>query len=804
MSLRGALSRLSSTVARALVRGGSSHRMTNDPPRPDDDEKRLDPVEVALRDSDQRLRAFVANVPVVMFATDADGVLTLLEGKGLDAAGVELPPIGVSVFERYPGQGRITGNIRRALSGEAFVDNVPIRELCFETHYTPVRNDKGSVTGVVAVAIDVTKRVRAEEALSASRALFEQVVDQAPVGIVTTDAEGRIVSANPATLAIFGRGDDASFVGINPFEETNFTQSELAGIFSGALQGEPGSRTARYTTNHGKTADVHILTTPLRNPDGSVRGVLAVIEDIGDRLRAVEALHTESAFRERVMESATDAIVAFDLGGRFTLVNRRACEISGFSESELVGRDVTEIIAPDRGDIARLIESVGERGETISNYQTELVRSDGTRRTISVNLAPLTAGGAIVGIAGTASDITEQKKLEQQYLQAQKMEGIGRLAGGVAHDFGNLMTAIIVTAELDLTAWPSDEVARADMQEIHDTATRAANLSQQLLAFSRRQFVEPKVIELNELVLRTEKMLRRLVGANIEMSLLTTPDAGAVMVDPGQFEQVLVNLVVNAHDAMPEGGSLLIETSCTTVTAMRAGEDGEVRPGEYAVIAVTDTGAGMSDDVRQHLFEPFYTTKEVGKGTGLGLATCYGIVTQAGGHIWVYSEAGRGTTFKIYLPHISAALDEPEPPEVAAALPHGDETVLLVEDEPSVRRLAARVLRELGYTVLEAEQGEHGLNLFGEHASTVDLIVTDIVMPRMGGYDMMARIQSGHGPRKVLYMSGYTENAVLRSNLIEHSINFLQKPFSPRTLAIKVREVLDEPLTAQPVPETNS
>ncbi len=781
---------------------GPSHFIA--PDRPSTAEQpRLEPAEAAHRDSDQQLRAFVQTVPLVMFATDAHGVLTLLEGKGLASADVDLPEIGESVFDRFEESGRISSNIRRALSGEAFVDVVPVLDLRFETHYTPVRNDEGSVTGVVAVGIDVTKRLQAEEALRAGRALFEQVVEQAPVGIATTGAEGHIVTANPAMMEIFGRGS-SEFIGINPLDASTFSESELGEMFRNTLHGHAENRTVRYTTSYGATVDVRVMTTPLRDNEGAASGVLAVVEDIGDRLRATEALHAASAFRERVMESATDAIVALDVDGRFTMVNRRACEISGLTESELVGRNVTELIDRDPSDVVTLIRSVAERGETISNFQTDLVHRDGTKRTISINLAPLTAAGEIAGIVGTAKDITEQRKLEEQYLQAQKMEGIGRLAGGVAHDFSNLMTAIIVTAELDLMAWPSKDVAQADMQEIHDTATRAANLSQQLLAFSRRQFVEPRVIELNELVLRTDKMLRRLVGTNIEMSLLTTPDAGFVRVDPGQFEQVLVNLVVNAHDAMPNGGTLLIETLRATVTDVRAGDEGAIRPGEYAVIAVTDTGAGMSDEVRQHLFEPFYTTKEVGKGTGLGLATCYGIVTQAGGHVWVYSEVGRGTTFKIYLPRIGAAPDEREQPSVDAPLPRGDETVLLVEDEPSVRRLATRVLQELGYTVLQAEDGEQGASLLEAHAETIDLIVTDLVMPRLGGYDMMARIQAAHGLRNVLYMSGYTENAVVRSSVIEHSIDFLQKPFSPRMLAVKVREVLDGRRTLQPLPDTNS
>ncbi len=384
----------------------------------------------------------------------------------------------------------------------------------------------------------------------------------------------------------------------------------------------------------------------------------------------------------------------------------------------------------------------------------------------------------------------EHKRLEAQLLQAQKMETVGRLAGGVAHDFNNLLTVILGYTEIATETITANEEATECLEAVTQAANRAANLTRQLLAFARQQVIEPKVINLNDLILDLEKMLRRLIGEDIELMTLPFPELGLVKADPGQIEQVLVNLAVNARDAMPEGGKLTIETANVRLDEEYARQHMEVIPGEYILLAVSDTGCGMEENVQAHIFEPFFTTKELGKGTGLGLATCYGIVKQSGGSIWVYSELEHGTTFKIHLPRVAKEADA-SPREIVGVLPHGTETILLVEDELLVRSIAVQALHTQKYNVLEAENGIEALRVAGEYGGEIHLLVTDVVMPQMGGRVLAEQIRTSHPTIKVLFTSGYTDNAILYHDVLDPGIAFLQKPFTPGALARKVREILD-------------
>ena len=387
----------------------------------------------------------------------------------------------------------------------------------------------------------------------------------------------------------------------------------------------------------------------------------------------------------------------------------------------------------------------------------------------------------------------ERRQLEGQLLQSQKMEAMGRLAGGVAHDFNNLLTPILVYAQLTARALPPEERGlREDLGEIERAAKRAADLIRQLLAFSRRQMVEPKVLNLNILVLELDKLLRRTVGEDVELLTLLGPNLGSVKIDPGQMEQVLVNLVVNARDAMPAGGKITIETSNVALDEEYARVHPDVSAGEYVRVAVSDTGSGMTEEVKARIFEPFYTTKEVGKGTGLGLSTCYGIVVQSGGHITVDSEPGGGTTVNIYLPQIEEPVARPDGQGDRAALPRGSERVLLVEDEPSVRRTASRILTDQGYSVLEASNGDEALSLSKRHADgEIDLLLTDVVMPLMGGMELAERFKEPHASAKVIYTSGYVDETAIGREAPDRDGDFVQKPFTAEALARKVREVLD-------------
>jgi nitrogen-specific signal transduction histidine kinase len=390
-------------------------------------------------------------------------------------------------------------------------------------------------------------------------------------------------------------------------------------------------------------------------------------------------------------------------------------------------------------------------------------------------------------------DITERKLLEAQLRQAQKMEAVGRLAGGIAHDFNNLLTAITGYADLALSDLREGDPMRQDMEEILRAAHRAAELTRQLLAFSRQQVLAPRVLDLNEVVQSVDKMLRRLVGEDVELLSVLAPGLGHVKADPGQLEQVIVNLAVNARDAMPTGGKLTIETADAELAETRVRDLATVPAGRYVMLAITDSGTGMDEETKARIFEPFFTTKEQGKGTGLGLATVYGIVKQSGGFIWLYSEPGHGTTFKIYLPRVEGAADALAPPVGTAEVPRGTETVLIVEDEEAVRALAKTALTRKGYRVLEAANGGEALLRCESEQAPIHLLVTDVVMPGLGGADLAQRLAPLRPDMKVLFISGYADRAAARHGTIQPGAAYLEKPFSLEALARKVREVLDRP-----------
>jgi signal transduction histidine kinase/CheY-like chemotaxis protein len=389
-------------------------------------------------------------------------------------------------------------------------------------------------------------------------------------------------------------------------------------------------------------------------------------------------------------------------------------------------------------------------------------------------------------------DITRELELEERSRQTQKIDSIGRLAGGVAHDFNNILTTILGNSELALMQLPPDAPLRSNLESIQEGAERGANLTRQLLAFARRQVIEPRLVKLNDLILNLNKMLQRLIGEDIKLVTEAAPDLPPIKADPGQIEQVLLNLAVNARDAMPEGGTLTIRTAEVTLDEDYATRH-LIMPGDYVMVSVTDTGAGMTDEVKRHIFEPFFTTKEQGKGTGLGLATCFGIVQQSNGHIHCDSQTGKGAEFRIYLPPVHGKEEAVVDLEAPAVLPRGTETVLLAEDEPSLRRLMARVLRMQGYSILEAADGNEALSLAQANGPKIKLLVTDVIMPGLSG-KMLAEwlTEVNHGV-KVLFISGYINNAAVRGAMSKPGTFFLQKPFNPHDLAKKVREALDAP-----------
>jgi PAS domain S-box-containing protein len=516
-------------------------------------------------------------------------------------------------------------------------------------------------------------------------------------------------------------------------------------------------------------------------------------QEIEERKLAEERLRESEARTRAILTTAADGIITIDERGIIQLFNPAAESIFGYAAEEAIGRSVSMLMpSPDRENhdshIARYLRT-GEKRIIGIGREVMGRRKDGTDFPMELAVSEVRLGERRL-FTGIARDLTERHRMEQQLLQAQKMESIGRLAGGVAHDFNNLLTAILGYAELAEDALSPGSSEHGYVQNIQKAALRAADLTRQLLAFARRQIIEPRIVYLNDLMFDVDRMLRRLIGEDIELTTLPAPDLWPVKADPSQIGQVIVNLAVNARDAMPLGGKLTIETANVALDEEYARQHVEAKPGEYVMLAVSDTGVGMTEEVKARIFEPFYTTKEHGKGTGLGLATCYGIVKQSGGHIAFYSEPDRGTTFKIYLPRAgeqAALLPREEP----VPLPSGSETVLLVEDEALVRDIAAQTLRARGYTVLEAGNGDEALRVVQSHRGMIDLVITDVVMPQMGGTELAERLEEMLPGIKVLFTSGYTDNAIVSQGVLEPNTAFLHKPFTPGAIARKVREVLD-------------
>jgi two-component system cell cycle sensor histidine kinase/response regulator CckA len=533
----------------------------------------------------------------------------------------------------------------------------------------------------------------------------------------------------------------------------------------------------------------YVLKTNLVRLPSAVRSALALAQSRADQAATEAELRgSERRFRALV-EQSWDAVALFGADGTILYGSPATTRLLGYELSEFVGRNAMELIHPD--DQPAIIERLTEAASTPRahvNVGARVKHKNGTWRYVEGVFTNLLDDPTIGAIVNNYRDVTERRLLEEQVQQSQKMEAVGRLAGGVAHDFNNILTAIGGYSDLLLADMAPDDTRRQDVEEIHRAAQRAAALTHQLLAFSRRQVMQPKVVDLNALVADIEKMLRRLIGEDILFATVLHPRAGNVRADPGQLEQVIVNLAVNARDAMPHGGRLTIETRSVELDASYRAEHPTVAPGPYVMLAVSDSGVGMSEETRARIFEPFFTTKVRGRGTGLGLATVYGIIQQSGGHIWVYSEQGRGTTMRVYLPRVDAPADKLErsseaPPQDL----RGTETILLVEDEAAVRAVTRQLLERNGYTVVEAPDGQAALGL---EMKKLDLLLTDVVMPGMSGRELADQLVARRPGIRVLYMSGYTDDAVVRHGMLEPGLSYLEKPFRPDMLLRKVREAL--------------
>jgi two-component system, cell cycle sensor histidine kinase and response regulator CckA len=654
-------------------------------------------------------------------------------------------------------------------------------------------------------------RRQAEAELRASEVQYRRLIDTAYEGIWIADARAHITYANQRLAEMLGYTVE-EMIGRSAFEVLDeSTREEMKVKWQRRLQGIKEQYDLRLRRKDGSDIWVILSATPIRDEQGEVTGALAMLTDITERKRAEEEKAQLTAQIESQRQRLDNIVanvpgVVWEAWGEPDAATQRIDFVSDYVE-EMLGYTVEEwlstpnfwlsIVHPeDRERTARDAATDFVRGGK-ATMEFRWVAKDGRVLWVESNSAVITDDeGKPVGVRGVTIDITERKTLEEQLRQAQKMEAIGQLAGGIAHDFNNLLTAITGYSELTMRRLPAEDPLRQNIEEIKKAGERAAALTRQLLAFSRKQVLQPKVLDLNAVISELEKMLRRLIGEDIGLRTALDSELGSVKADPGQVEQIIMNLVVNARDAMPRGGKLTIETKNVYLDEDYAKNHIAAIPGPYVMLAVSDTGTGMDEQTQARIFEPFFTTKEAGKGTGLGLSTVYGIVKQSGGNIWVYSEVGRGTTFKVYLPRVDEGAQEYKRSTEAEEAIRGVETILLAEDEEMVRKLARQVLEMYGYQVLDAANGGAALLICERHTGPIHLLITDVIMPEMSGRELAGRLAQLRPEMKVLYMSGYTDNAIVHQGVLDEDANFIQKPFPTDALARKVREVLDAPKNA--------
>ena len=756
-------------------------------------------AEESLRKSEAELRALFAAMNDVVFVLDRDGrhlktapSISNYPAKPAD----ELA--GKTLRECYDSETAelILANVGRALDEDRtlrfeYRQGADGDGIWYEASVSPV-----SKNTVIVVARDITDRRRSEAKIAESERQLAEAQSLARVGNWNWNLETGALSWSDEHYHIFG---------LNPrmFE---LTYESILSKHIHKEDRELVERTIRDSLDNIKPFDFHyriVLT------DGSVRYVHSIghvvcskegtpgrmfgtSQDVTERMRSeAELIKSEERYRDLV-ENAHDIIYSHDLSGNYTSINEAGERITGYSRDEALRMNISDTVAPEFIDIAREMIGAKLRGEDTTAYELEVLAKDGRRIWVEVNTKLILHDGVPVGVQGIARDITSRKQLEEQLRQAQKLESVGRLAGGIAHDFNNMLTAITGYSELALRQLPDDHRVRRNIEEIKKAGDRSTLLTNQLLAFSRRQLLRPEVIDLNDVITDTTGMLQRVIGEDIELITELCPHAVNVNADKGQLSQIIMNLAINARDAMPNGGKLKIATSQAFVDPEYARAYPELVPGSYVKLSVSDNGTGINESDFEHIFEPFFTTKEVGKGTGLGLSTVYGIVKQSGGSISVESEVGSGTTFEVLLPGVRAKEAESALESIRdERLPIGPETILLVEDEELVRSFLTELLEACGYRVIATTDGESALAICKNTKEPIDLLITDVVMPRMSGRELAEKLGAYLPKLPVLFISGYTDDALVRESVLDSDVNFIQKPFTIEIISKKVRQVID-------------
>jgi PAS domain S-box-containing protein len=703
--------------------------------------------------------------------------LTLPDSDGIETferARAEAPTAPIVVLTGIADEALAARAVRHGAQDYLVKGRVNGQSLCQSIHYA-------------------VERYAVTDRLQRSEARYRTLVEGSIQGILI-HVDGVVRFANRAAADMFGT-EPARLAGravaslVDPEDRPAFDRYVQA-----RLDGDAGAShlELRATRIDGSRAWLDCVVTPI--PWDGEAALLATLMDVTERRRAeAELRESEDRFRQ-LAENVREAFIIADVPSFAAVyVSGAWAEIWGRPLEDAYASPTTwtdAIHAEDRGVVAAAQETLraGEPATSVFRLQ----RPDGSLRWVRARTFPvLDENGRVYRMAGLIEDITDLRRTEDQLRQAQKMEAIGRLAGGIAHDFNNLLSAVLALAELVLLDLGAEHPSSPDVRRIQQAGQSATSLTQQLLAFSRRQILQPQVLDANAVVRQLGPLLRRLIGEHITLLMHLEADLDAISADPSQLEQVVLNLCVNARDAMVGGGRLTIQTSNVELDETAVSRHPGVEPGHHVLLSFTDTGVGMDETTRQQLFEPFFTTKEIGQGTGLGLATVYGIVRQSRGFIYVYSEPGLGTTFKVYFPAVADQAPRAVPRRVDPPLVGGDETVLLVEDQPELRMVAGEILRRHGYTVLEATDGEDALRVAGEADRAIDLLLTDVVMPGLGGREVADALVAERPSLAVVFTSGYADDAMLREGILDGALHFIQKPFSASSLLRKLREVLD-------------
>ncbi|MFP3912452.1 MAG: PAS domain S-box protein [Desulfobacteraceae bacterium] len=661
-----------------------------------------------------------------------------------------------------------------------------------------VRDETGKPVALCGISTDITDRKQAEEALLDSRMELEQILKALPDALVYADTDRRITRVNDAFVRMFGYRPEEVLgekTGIIYAKQEEFLEQGRQ-RYNVQVRDKYAPYEIEYRRKNGEIFPSETVGTPVRDTQDRVIGLLGLVRDISDRKQAEEALRASELQKNLILDATAEMVAYYDLDLRVIWANRAGAESVGKSTADLVGHHCYEIWA-QRNDPCPDCPVLKARDTGVAQ-KIERQTPDG-RYWLLRGYPVLDDQGKAFALVEFGQDITEQKQaeerhvqLEEQMHQAQKLESIGLLAGGVAHDFNNMLGIIIANAELAEMRRDADGLVHQNLQEILKASHRAADTVRQLLAFARKQTISPKDLDLNETVSGILKMLRRIIGENIDLRFVPGKGLWNVRMDPAQVHQLLTNLVVNSRDALPDGGRITIETANKTMDEFYTQTHNGFVPGKYVLLMVSDTGEGMSPEVMDHLFDPFFTTKEVGRGTGLGLATVYGMVKQNHGFIYVYSEPGQGTTVKIYLPRHEGKRAEMSAAAVKKEVPGGNETILVAEDEEVLLQTCKHVLERQGYTVLAARKPGEALALAEQHPGEIHMLLTDVVMPEMNGRELAERLQALRPTTKCLFMSGYTADVVARHGVLDRGVEFIEKPFSFTELAGKVRDVLDK------------